>query len=273
MAGTGKGKGNKGTGGSKSGPGARAKRPPQKDAGKRKAAPRASGGPTSKPDERAAAPASPAQHDSLSDFVDRAGDLADRAAEKLGRLVDRARTQAGPTVEKAAQATKKVAVDLGGGWDEAFAKIREQAKDLMAKGQHTKVRIKFRDRVIAEVPIAAVAAAEVASWAAFGPFRLVIGHLIGKTVLDVEFVSNADAHVAEGRALLTDGELEKALAAFDKALSLDRRSAGAHLGRGIALKLRGDKAAAKVAFEKAEECDPHGEAGREARRHLDNLVS
>ena len=271
MAGT--GKGGKGTGGSESRPGARAKRPPKKDAGKRKAAP---GAPRDAADEaESAAPpqgAGRAPHRSLSDLVDRAADLADRAAEKLGRLVNRARNQAGPSVEKAAQATKKMAVDLGGGWDEAFGEIGEQAKDLMAKGQHTKVRIKFRDRVIAELPIAAVAAAEVASWAAFGPFRLVIGHLIGRAVLDVEFVSNADAYVAEGRALIADGELEKALAAFEKALSLDRRSAGAHLGRGIALKLRGDKAAAKAAFEKAEECDPHGEAGREARRHLDNLA-
>ena len=277
MAGTGKGSkgtgGAGGAGGSKSKPGPRAKRPPKPDAGKRKPATGAPGGEGEKADPGGAKTAGAAPEGAGRTTLDSLGDLADRAAEKLGRFVDRARVRAGPTVEKAAQATKRVAVDLGGGWDEAFGKIREQAKDLMAKGQHTKVRIKFRDRVIAELPIAAVAAAEVASWAAFGPFRLVIGHLIGRAVLDVEFVSNADAHVAEGRALLADGEMEKALAAFDKALSLDRRSAGAHLGRGIALKLRGDKAAAKAAFEKAEECDPHGEAGREARRHLDNLVT
>ena len=202
---------------------------------------------------------------------DQESDFADRAAKQLGDFVDKARVKAGPNFEKATQDTRKVAVDLGKGWDEAFGTIREQAKDLMAKGQHTKVRIKFRGRVLAELPIAVVAAAEVASWAAFGPFRLVIGHLLGKAVLDVEFISNADNHVAEGREWLADGEMEKALAAFDKALSIDRKSAGAHLGRGLALKLRGDRAGAKAAFEKAEECDLHGEAGREARRHLDNL--
>jgi Flp pilus assembly protein TadD len=100
---------------------------------------------------------------------------------------------------------------------------------------------------------------------------VVIGHVVGKAVLDVEFVSNADHHVAEGKKHLADGELEKATAEFDKALVMDRRCPGALLGKGIALKLRGDRSAARDWFEKAEEADPRGDAGREARRHLDNL--
>lgn len=187
-------------------------------------------------------------------------ELADRAAKKVRELADKARP-----------AAERMAVDLSGGVDDAFGKISEQARDLMAKGQHTRVRIKFRGRQIAELPIAVVAAAEVASFWWFGPLRVVIGHVVGKAVLEVEFVSNADHHVTEGRKLLGDGELEKAVAEFDKALAMDRRHAGALLGKGIALKLKGDKPAARACFEKAEEADPRGEAGREARRHLDNL--
>jgi len=194
-------------------------------------------------------------------------DIADRAAKKIADLAERAR----PAAEKAGEAAKKMAVDLSEGLDGAFGKITAQARDLMARGQHTRVRIKFRGKQIAEVPIAVVAAAEVASFWWFGPLRVVLGHVVGKAVLDVEFVSNADQHVAEGRRWLQEGEVEKALAEFDKALAMDRRNAGAHLGRGIALKLRGDKAAAREAFQKAEEVDPRSEPGREARRHLDNL--
>lgn len=194
-------------------------------------------------------------------------EIADRAARKLSDLADKAR----PAAEKAGETAKKVAVDLSEGLDSAFAKISEQARDLMAKGQHTRVRVKFRGKQIAEIPIAVVAAAEVASFWWFGPLRVVLGHVVGRAVLDVEFVSNADHHVAEGRRWLQEGEMEKALAEFDKALSIDRRHAGAHLGRGIALKLRGDKASAREAFREAEHCDPRSEAGREARRHLDNL--
>jgi len=187
-------------------------------------------------------------------------ELADRAAKKVREIADKA----GPEV-------KKMAVDVSEGLDGAFAKVSAQARDLMSKGQHTRVRIKFRGKQIAELPIAVVAAAEVASFWWFGPLRVVIGHVVGKAVLDVEFVSNADHHVQAGRAALADGELDKAVAEFDKALEMDRRHAGALLGKGIALKLRGDKQGARKHFEQAEEADPRGDAGREARRHLDNL--
>jgi tetratricopeptide (TPR) repeat protein len=207
--------------------------------------------------------------------------LADRAARKFAELVDKARPymdkarpyvdKARPAAEKATEAGRRMAVDLEGGIDEAFAKVSERARDLLSKGQHTRVNIKFRGRTLAELPIAVVAAAEVASLWWFGPLRLLLGHFVGKTVLDVEFISNADEHVAAGRALLADGDVEDALAEFDRALAMDRRCEGAHLGRGIALKLSGDKIAARAAFERAEELDPHGEVGREARRHLDNL--
>ena len=195
------------------------------------------------------------------------GELADRAAKKVRELADAAM----PHAREASESARQMAVDLSEGFDGAFGKISEQAKDLMSKGQHTRVRIKFRGKQVAELPIAVVAAAEVASFWWFGPLRLVLGHLVGKAVLEVEFVSNADHNVQDGRAFLADGELDKAVAEFDKALRMDRRHAGALLGKGIALKLRGDKQGSRKCFEQAEEIDPRGEAGREARRHLDNL--
>jgi len=194
-------------------------------------------------------------------------ELADRAAKKVRELADKAM----PRAKEAGETARKMAVDVSEGLDGAFARVSEQARDLMSKGQHTRVRIKFRGKQVAELPIAVVAAAEMASFWWFGPLRVVLGHVVGKAVLDVEFVSNADQNVAAGRAFLADGELDKAIAEFDKSLAMDRRHAGALLGKGIALKLRGDKAAARKCFEQAEEADPRGEPGREARRHLDNL--
>src|SRR5438309_6959845 len=161
-------------------------------------------------------------------------DLADRAAKKVREFADKARPE-----------VKRMAVDVSEGLDGAFARVSEQARDLMAKGQHTRVRIKFRGKQIAELPIAVVAAAEVASFWWFGPLRVVLGHVVGKAILDVEFVSNADHYVAEGRKLLGDGELEKAIAEFDKALAMERRHAGAILGKAIVLTLKGVKTAAR----------------------------
>lgn len=194
-------------------------------------------------------------------------EIADRAARKVKDLADKAV----PKAKEAGETAKKMAVDITEGLDGAFAKVSEQARDLMAKGQHTRVRVKFRGKQLTELPIAVVAAAEVASFWWLGPLRLVIGHVVGRAVLDVEFVSNADQNVLQGRGFLADGELDKAIAEFDKALAMDRRCAGALLGKGIALKLRGDRQGARKWFEEAEDADPRGEAGREARRHLDNL--
>jgi tetratricopeptide (TPR) repeat protein len=195
-------------------------------------------------------------------------ELADKASRKVRELADKAM----PRAKEAGESAKRMAVDVSEGLDGAFAKVSERARDLMAKGQHTRVRVKFRGKQLTELPIAVVAAAEAASFWWFGPLRLVLGHVVGKAVLDVEFVSNADTNVAQGRSFLADGELDKAIAEFDKALAMDRRCAGALLGKGIALKLRGDRAGARKWFEEAEEADPRGEPGREARRHLDNLT-
>src|SRR2546428_13950671 len=178
----------------------------------------------------------PARGDGGGDW----SEVADRAAKKVREFADKAKA-----------AAEKMAVDVTEGLDEAFSKVSQQARDLMAKGQHTRVRIKFRGKQIAELPIAAVAAAEAATFWWFGALRVVLAHVVGKAHLDVEFVSNADHHVAQGRKLLGEGELEKAIAEFDKALSMDRRHAGALLGKGIALKLKVDKAAARECFQAA----------------------
>ena len=183
-------------------------------------------------------------------------ELADKASKKL---------------EEAGEEAKRIALDLSEGVDKAFVRLRTEAEHVVKKGQHTRVRIKFRGKQIAELPVAVVAAAEIASlwWA--GPLRLLLAHVVGKAVLEVEFVSDAQSHVAAGRALLSSGDLDDALKEFDRALEMDSRNAAAHLGRGVAFKLRGDKEAARRAFVLAEEYDPRGESGREARRHLDNL--
>jgi len=235
-----------------------AKVPPKREAGRKPPAPK-----TARDAPPKTVSDTPPKTQVNSDWAE----LADKAARKVRDLAD----QAMPRAKEAGESAKRMAVDMSEGFDGAFAKVSEQARDLMSKGQHTRVRVRFRGKQIAELPIAVVAAVEVASFWWLGPLRLVLGHMVGKAVLDVEFVSNADHNVAQGRTFLADGELEKAIAEFDKALVMDRRCAGALLGKGIALKLRGDRTGARKWFEEAEESDPRGEAGREARRHLDNL--
>src|SRR5438105_6003572 len=67
-------------------------------------------------------------------------ELADRAAKRVREVADKARP-----------AAEKMAVDLNEGLDGAFARVSEQARDLMSRGEQTRVRIKFRRQQIAEL--------------------------------------------------------------------------------------------------------------------------
>src|ERR1700743_3608199 len=93
-------------------------------------------------DEPAAAPADPKRAKAReSSARDAAGngdwaDLADKASRKVRELADKAM----PRAKEAGESAKRMAVDVSEGLDGAFAKVSERARDLMAKGQHTRVR-------------------------------------------------------------------------------------------------------------------------------------
>ena len=237
-----------------------------------KAVPKAAPG----PDKRTAAASAQAgrngQQGRAPPAPEAAGTDWDAFAEKAQVRIEETAHKAGEAARKAGVEAKKMAVDLSEGFDKAFGKLRVEAEHMVKKGQHTRMRLKFRGKPVGpEMPVAVVAAAELASlwWA--GPLRLLLAHVVGQAVLEVEFINDAQAHVTAGKAFLSSGDLTEALREFDRALEMDRGSAAARLGRGICFKLRGEKDAARKEFLSAEAGDPRGESGREARRHLDNL--
>jgi Flp pilus assembly protein TadD len=59
------------------------------------------------------------------------------------------------------------------------------------------------------------------------------------------------AYVDKGWSHFSRGEFDQAIAAFEKAASLDSQSIDARYGLGAAAKAKGDKALARQAFEKA----------------------
>jgi hypothetical protein len=188
--------------------------------------------------------------------------VANNAASKLSELFDEAKSKAS---DIGGDISKRVAGAADEGIDEAFAAIKAQATELVNKGQGTRVRIMLKERELTNVPVAALAAAEAASLWWFGPVRMILGHMVGRAVLDFQFVSEADPHVTEGRAFIASGDLDDAAASFEKALSADHTCAAAHFHKGIVAKMKGDKEAAKQAFQRAEECDPRGDIGTQAK--------
>jgi tetratricopeptide (TPR) repeat protein len=188
-------------------------------------------------------------------------------------------TKAGPTPEAAPpnpsgepETNERVfKLDLGEGFDEALDKLKDRASHYMKRGQHTQVRIKFRGREVATMPLPMLLAVEAATFIWTGPLRLIVANALGRTFLEVEFINEADQVVSVGKERLLDGELDEALEKFKEALVMDRDHAGAHLNLGVALKLKGDREGSVAAFEKAVALDPNGDAGKEGRRQLEKM--
>lgn len=171
------------------------------------------------------------------------------------------------------EAKRSFTVDLSGGVEEALRTLRDKTLHYVKKGQHTQVRIKFRGKEVAKLPLSVMIAAEAATFWWAGPLRVLLVNVVGRAVLEVELVNEADAVIAAGRARLLDGELDEALERFKEALAMDREHPAAHLNLGIALKLKGQREESAKAFEKAAALDPNGETGKEARRQIELLKS
>lgn len=156
--------------------------------------------------------------------------------------------------------------------EQSLNSLKEQVVKLAKKGRYTKVRFKFRGKqLLPDLPLAAVAAIEGATFYWAGLLRMLVFNLAGRTVLEVELVNDSEKKIQKGKEALLSGELDAALAAFHEALDMDPDNPHAHLNIGVAHKLKGDRDAATRALEKAKSLDPKGPTGAEADRLLTGL--
>lgn len=151
-------------------------------------------------------------------------------------------------------------------------KLKEQVVTLARKGRYTKVRFKFRGKqLLPDIPLAAVVAVEGATFYWAGVLRAMVFTLAGRTLIDVELVNDSEKELARGKAALLSGDLDDALAAFEKAREMDGENPAVHLSLGIALKLKGDHPRARAALERARDLDPRAPTAAEAERLLKTL--
>lgn len=143
--------------------------------------------------------------------------------------------------------------------EDAVAKLRERleawrqrAEDGVSSAQYTKVRVKYRGRQIGpDLPLAAFLAGEGVALAAIGPIYTLLGNLVGKAVLEVVFVHDADTLVADGRDAYTHGETELAEARYREALLRRKDDPSALYHLGVLLRVTGRADEAMQCFRKA----------------------
>jgi tetratricopeptide (TPR) repeat protein len=151
-------------------------------------------------------------------------------------------------------------------------KLKEQVVVWAKRGRYTKVRFKFRGKqLLPDMPLAAVAAVEGATFYWAGLLRLLVFNLAGRTLIEVELVNDSEKRIMQGKEALLSGDLEEALKCFEDALDMDSENPAVHLNLGVAHKLAGDHASAKGALERASELDPKGPIGMEAERLIKTL--
>ena len=150
----------------------------------------------------------------------------------------------------------------------------ERVQSIVRKGQVNKVRIKYGDKVLLPaVPLSLFLAAEALTFVGAGLVRALIANVGVGTLLDVEFINDAEEHYNEGLRHYQSGDLDEAASEYRQALSIDPNYAEAFLNLGVIYKIQGEIDGARSYFEKALSLDPHGVVGRQAKENLRKLES
>ena len=153
--------------------------------------------------------------------------------------------------------------------DETLETLRKQVTRWVKKGVADKVRISYKGKPLApDIPVAYFLAAEAITFWATGLLRVLIVNLGAKAFLQIELISSAEEHYAEGKERYMEGDITAAIAAFQRGVDADDYHAPSHLMLGICQKVRGNDADARKHFERAAELDPKGDTGKKARENL-----
>ena len=170
------------------------------------------------------------------------------------------------TSEEATELERPVTVgELVDGASTALTQVGTSARRLVDQGRHRKVRITRNGKaILPDIPLAAFAAAEVASFAGAGFARALAGNIVGRFLFDVEIVNEADKYFNVGSERFLEGDFERAEQAYLKAARIDDTHAAAYLQLGILYRMRGDNEQARAVLERAMRLDDAGEVGRKA---------
>lgn len=202
----------------------------------------------------------------------RCGPEADKKA-KQEREAPRRLPPASP--DESAPAVSRTKLELGVDpkkIDDAIRELRAQVARWVKRGVADKVRISYKGKPLApDIPVYYFLAAEALTFWATGFLRILLLNLGAKAFLQVELISSAAEHHAEGMAKYLEGDVDAAIACFQRGVESDDYHAPSHLMLGVTRKVRGDWTSARKHFERAASLDEKGETGAKAREHLRNM--
>lgn len=129
---------------------------------------------------------------------------------------------------------------------------REAAEDGLSSARHTRVRVSHKGKaLLPDIPLTVFLAGEGVAFLALGPLYAVLGNLMGRAVLEVELVHDADELVAAGKDAWMHGELETAEARYREALQRRKDDPSALYHLAVLLRVTGREEEAVACFRRA----------------------
>ena len=139
------------------------------------------------------------------------------------------------------------------------------ARRLFDRGRYRKVRVSRKGKkVLPDIPVAAVAAAEVASLYGAGWARVLAVNVGARFLFDIEIVNEADRYYRRGVEHYLDGDLERAEETLLKAVRIDDTHAKAYLQLGVLYRMQKLTDQAEAVLERARRLDDAGDVGKKA---------
>jgi len=124
--------------------------------------------------------------------------------------------------------------------EETLRTLRERVRESFQQGRHTKVRLSYKGKQLGpDIPLAVFLTAEGAAFWLLTPLSVLLMNLGARSLLDVEFVHEADELVQAGLEAYLDGELEAAEAAYREALQRRPDDPSALYNLGTLLRVTG----------------------------------
>lgn len=201
----------------------------------------------------------------MSDGQSRRGDPVEDPTSLVEVEVEEVEDELAPAAADAELDRPVTVGELMDGASKAINTAGTTAKRLVDQGRHRKVRITRNGKaVLPDIPLAAFAAAEAASFASAGFARAIAGNVVGRFLFEVEIVNEADKYFNTGVERFLEGDLERAEQALLKAVRIDDTHAGAYYQLGVLYRMQGEMAQAKAVLERAVRLDDAGETGRKA---------
>ena len=136
--------------------------------------------------------------------------------------------------------------------EEAVREIRDRVRQSLKTGRYTRVRISYKGRqLVPDIPFTIFLATEGAAFWLTSPLFAVLLNLGANSVLDVEFIHEADELVQEGLSAYLDGELDTAERCYRQALEKRPDDPAALYNLGTLLRITGRVEEAKSVLRRA----------------------